>query len=191
MTDPEKESGKQQGLSNEAWTAIGAIAIALIGGIVTITTAILNKPSSSPSPSTSPSESPSTPSSPSIPKPISSPTVSLSPSQSDQRLIQDLDAVNIDFSDSKERDHLSNSFSNYSQFAKGCLKLLNNQRLKKKVYFDVIFWNYTKELGGKVASDSPEGDLDTNILKAAMVKAYNTRNGSSALSFGDIVEPKQ
>jgi hypothetical protein len=189
MSDPEKESGKQKGLSNEAWTAIGTIAAALITGIFAIVTTWKSSPS--PSPSTPPSESPTTPSSPSIPKPISSPTVSLSPSQSAQRLIQDLDAVNIDFSDSKERDHLSNSSSNYSQFAKGCLKLLNNQRLKKKVYFDVIFWNYTEELGGKVASDSPEGDLDTNILKAAMVKAYNTRNGSSALSFGDIVEPKQ
>ncbi|MCC5616821.1 hypothetical protein LC605_17415 [Nostoc sp. CHAB 5836] len=59
------------------------------------------------------------------------------------------------------------------------------------MHFDVIFWNYTEELKGKVNSDSPDGDLDTNILKAAMVMAYNTRNGSNALSFGDIVEPKQ
>ncbi|WP_337885386.1 hypothetical protein [Fischerella thermalis] len=88
-------------------------------------------------------------------------------------------------------DHLDNPFSNYPQFAEGCLKLLNNQRLKEKVYFDVIFWNYTRELRGKVTSDSPDGDLNTNILKAAMVKAYNTRNGGNALSFGDIVEPKQ
>lgn len=52
MTDPEKESGKQQGLSKEAWAAISAIAVALIGGIVTIFTTIY-KPSSSSSPSTS------------------------------------------------------------------------------------------------------------------------------------------
>lgn len=188
MTDSEKESEKQKGFSKEAWTAISAIAVALIGGIVTVFTTIW-KPSPSPSPSTPPSESPITSSSPSVPTSV--PTVPPSASPSAQRLAQALDAVNIDFSDSKERDHLGNPFSNYSQFAKGCLKLLNNQRLKKKVYFDVIFWNYTKELGGKVASDSPEGDLDTNILKSAMVKAYNTRSGSSALSFGDIVEPKQ
>jgi uncharacterized protein involved in outer membrane biogenesis len=56
------------------------------------------------------------------------------------------------------------------------------------VYFDVIFWNYTEELNGNVDLDSLDGDLNTNTLKAAMVSAYNTRNGSNALSFGDIVE---
>ncbi|PMB00150.1 hypothetical protein CEN50_04270 [Fischerella thermalis CCMEE 5268] len=188
MTEPEKESEKQQGLSKEAWTAISAIAVALIGGIVTIFVTIY-KPSPSPSPSTSPSQSSTISSSPSETTPV--PTVPPSASVSAQKFSQALDTVNIDFSDSKLRDHLDNPFSNYPQFAEGCLKLLNNQRLKKKVYFDVIFWNYTRELGGKVTSDSPDGDLNTNILKAAMVKAYNTRNGSNALSFGDIVEPKQ
>lgn len=110
---------------------------------------------------------------------------------SSKRLAQDLDAVNIDFSDPRERDFLGKSFTNYPQFAEGCLKLLENQRLKKKVYFDVIFWNYTEELKGKITSDSPDGDLDTNILKASIIKAYNTRNGSSALSFEDVVEPKR
>ncbi|MCP6760613.1 MAG: hypothetical protein NHB32_18140 [Fischerella sp. CENA71] len=203
MTEPEKESEKQQGLSKEAWAAISAIAVALIGGIVTIFATIYGKSSPSPSPSTSPSQSPTTSSSPSTSL-SQSPTISSSPSQttpvptvppsasaSAQKLAQALDTVNIDFSDSKLRDHLDNPSSNYPQFAEGCLKLLNNQRLKKKVHFDVIFWNYTQELGGKVTSDSPDGDLNTNIVKAAMVKAYNTRNGSNALSFGDIVEPKQ
>ncbi|PMB24294.1 hypothetical protein CEN47_17935 [Fischerella thermalis CCMEE 5319] len=189
MTEPEKESEKQQGISKEAWTAISAIAVALIGGIVTIFVTIIGKPSPSPSPSTSPSQSPTISSSSPERTPVS--TRSLSPSPSTQKLAQALDIVNIDFSEPKLRDHLDNPFSNYPQFAEGCLKLLNNQRLKKKVYFDVIFWNYTRELGGKVTSDSPDGDLNTNILKAAMVKAYNTRNGSNALSFGDIVEPKQ
>jgi hypothetical protein len=188
MTEPEKESEKQQGLSKEAWTAISAIAVALIGGIVTIFVTIY-KPSPSPSPSNSPSQSSTISSSPSETTPV--PTVPPSASVSAQKLAQALDTVNIDFSEPKLRDHLDNPFSNYPQFAEGCLKLLNNQRLKKKVYFDVIFWNYTRELGGKVTSDSPDGDLNTNILKAAMVKAYNTRNGSNALSFGDIVEPKQ
>jgi hypothetical protein len=61
MTDPEKESGKQQGLSKEVWTAISAIVVALIGGIVTIF-ATIYKPSPSPSPSTSASiDSPTQP----------------------------------------------------------------------------------------------------------------------------------
>lgn len=185
MTDPEKESEKQKGLSKEAWTAISAIAVALIGGIVTIFTTLW-RPSSPPTP---PSQSPTTTSS--APSGATSVPTVPPPHPPPQRLAQALDAVNIDFSDSKERDHLGNRFSKYPQFAEGCLKLLNNQQLKKKVHFDVIFWNYTEELGGKVTSDSPDGDLNTNILKDSMIRAYNTRNGSNALFFGDIVEPKQ
>ena len=60
MADPEKESEKQQGFSKEAWTAIGAVAVALIGGAVTIITTIIPKlqidrPSSSPTEFVSPS----------------------------------------------------------------------------------------------------------------------------------------
>jgi hypothetical protein len=51
MTEPEKESEKQQGISKEAWTAISAIAVALIGGIVTIFVTIYGKSPPSPSPS--------------------------------------------------------------------------------------------------------------------------------------------
>jgi hypothetical protein len=54
MTDPEKEFEKQQGLSKEAWTAISAIVVALIGGIVTIATTLLKEPSPSQSSVTSP-----------------------------------------------------------------------------------------------------------------------------------------
>lgn len=38
MTDPEKESENQKGLSKEAWAGISAIAVALIGSIVTLIT---------------------------------------------------------------------------------------------------------------------------------------------------------
>jgi hypothetical protein len=72
MTDPEKESQKKKDISPEAWTAIATVAVAVIGGIFTITNTILtnnaqNKTSSSPSPSFSPS-----PSSASTPVPTSS-----------------------------------------------------------------------------------------------------------------------
>jgi hypothetical protein len=127
----------------------------------------------------------------SVPSPTSSPTKLPGSSLPVQKLVNDLAAVNIDFSDFSLQNQLNNPFSQYPQFAEGCLKVLDNQRLKNKAYFDVIFWNYTNELKGQVTSDSPDGDLNTNTLKAAMVKAYNTRNGSHALSFGDIVELKQ
>lgn len=74
MTDPEKESEKNKGISPEAWTAIATVAVAVIGGIVTIISTILNKPS--PSPSSSPSVSSS-----SAPTPVTtSPSSSQSPS---------------------------------------------------------------------------------------------------------------
>lgn len=180
-----EESAKQKGLSKEAWAAMSAIAVALIGGIVAITTVILNKQSSpGQSPSTPPLGSPTTSGSSSVSSP---PTVSLSA----QRLAQVLDSVNIDFSEPKLRSQLNNPYSKYPQFAEGCLKLLDNQRLKKKAYFDVIFWNYTEVLKGRVTSNSPDGSLDTKILKNAIVEAYETRNGFDNLSFEDVVEPKQ
>ncbi|MEH1872468.1 hypothetical protein [Nostoc sp.] len=59
MSDPEKESEKQKGLSKEAWTAIPTIAVAVIGGIFTITNTIIGGkllPSPSSSPSATPTE---------------------------------------------------------------------------------------------------------------------------------------
>lgn len=190
MTEPEKESKQQKGLSKEAWAAISAIVVALIGGMITIFTVMWRpSPGSPPSPPVS-STPPGSPSARTSVPPVSPSPPDQSSSSSAQKLVEALDAVNIDFSDPRERDHLNNPFSKYPQFAEGCLKFLNHQRLKNKAYFDVIFWNYTEELGGSVITDSPTGDLNTNTLKAAMVKAYNTRNGSNALSFGDIVETR-
>ncbi|KAM3090397.1 hypothetical protein ACKFKG_29525 [Phormidesmis sp. 146-35] len=204
MTDSEKESEKQKGLSKEAWTAISAIAVAFIGAMAIFPTIWKDSAPQNTSPSGSPSGSIASPSSPSVSpseKSVTSPRPSLAPSSTPtvvptapaaaQTLAQDLEAANIDFSDSKELAQLNNPFSKYPQFATSCLNLLKNKRLKKRAYFDVIFWNYTEELGGQINADSPNGDIDTNILKAAMISAYNTRNGSSALSFGDIVELNQ
>lgn len=58
--EPATEDNKQKGLSKEAWAAISAIAVALIGGAVAIATALIPKlqisqPSSPPSESISPS----------------------------------------------------------------------------------------------------------------------------------------
>jgi hypothetical protein len=205
MTNPDEESKKQKGLSKEAWAAISAIAVALIGAIATIFPTIWKDLSlQNSSPSGSPSGLIPSPSSPSVSpseKPVISPRFSSAPSSTPtvvpivpvgaQKLAQDLEAVNIDFSDPKELAQLNNPFSKYPQFAASCLNLLRKQRLKNKAHFDVIFWNYTEELRGQVNADSPNGDVDTNILKAAIISAYNTRNGSNALSFGDIVELRQ
>jgi hypothetical protein len=83
-SDPKQEESSEngtenkKGLSKEAWTAVSAIAVALIGGIVTIATTILNQPL--PSPSTSPPSTPPTTGSSSAPNPV--PTVFPTPSAS-------------------------------------------------------------------------------------------------------------
>ncbi len=120
-------------------------------------------------------------------------TVSITPSLSPsvEKLTQDLQAVNISFSDPDLRNQLNNPYSKYPQFANACLKLLEDRRLKQELSFDVIFWNYTHELGGKLNRDSPDGNLDTGILKKAMVTAHNAGYGNKTSSFEDIVEPKQ
>jgi hypothetical protein len=140
-----------------------------------------------PEASAPPTTSPSSPSSPAAarPDPAKEPTPPAL-----QQLKGDLLAVNLDFSDPRLSAELENSASSYPQFAAGCLKLLSTERLKKKTYFDVVFWNYTEELKGTIHPDAPDGDLNTTMLKAAMVSAYNSRNGGNALSFGDVVEPR-
>jgi hypothetical protein len=118
------------------------------------------------------------------------PPATTPPVPGSRELAKDLLAVNLDFSDPRLADQLNNPASRYPQFAAGCLKLLQSERLKQQTYFDVVFWNYTEELKGPVHADAPDGDLNTTTLKAAIVSAFNSRNGSNALSFGDVVEPR-
>lgn len=178
MNEPEKESEKQQGFSKEAWTAIGIIVAALITGIASIIVNLIpswiGNNSSPPSSSSSSSNS----------RKISV------PSPSARRLLQNLEAVNIDFSNPNVPDWLNDPSSRYPQFAEGCLNFLDNQRLKQKVYIDVIFWKYTGKLGGEVIVNSYDGNLDAMKLKNAIVKSYEERNGNNNLSFENIVEPK-
>jgi hypothetical protein len=137
-----------------------------------------------------PTTSPSSPSSPAASRPAPATPAGEPTPPAPQQLKEDLLAVNLDFSDPRLSAELENSASSYPQFAAGCLRLLSTERLKKKTYFDVVFWNYTEELKGTIHPDAPDGDLNTTMLKAAMVSAYNSRNGGNALSFGDVVEPR-
>jgi uncharacterized caspase-like protein len=117
-------------------------------------------------------------------------TEQLSQSSAAQELLQELEAVNIFYSEPTKINELDNPDSNYPEFAEGCLNLLGDKRLKKKTDFLVIYWDYTQELKGKVDLDSLDGNLDTKKLKAAMVSAYESHNGGKGLSFEAIVESK-
>ena len=98
-----EESVKQKGLSKEAWAAVSAIAVALIGGIVVIMTAIipklpLDKPSSSPTSSVS----------------TSSPSVLVSPSVDSQAVTADAIASKWGV---KQKPHRVNSTQSLLRFA--------------------------------------------------------------------------
>lgn len=104
-------------------------------------------------------------------------------------LLQALEEANIDFSVPRMRNELGNRYSSYPQFATGCLGVLGKRRFKNRVDFLVMISDY-QDLEGKVDPDSGDGNLDEGILKKAMLKAYNVRNGSDASQFESIVESK-
>jgi uncharacterized caspase-like protein len=106
-----------------------------------------------------------------------------------KKLVQDLEAVNIVFNDPTQTKALNNLNSGYFLFAKGCLKLLGNKRLKKKTDFIEIFEDYADQQG-TITQGGPDGELDIEKLKEAMATAYEVQNGGDGLSFGDVVEPK-
>lgn len=45
MADPEQEPVQKQGLSKEAWAALSAVTVALIGAVVTVFTTVYKPPS--------------------------------------------------------------------------------------------------------------------------------------------------
>jgi hypothetical protein len=165
------------------WTIPTGLLLLVIGLILNFYTAPASAPSSASTTTDAPQSSPEASVEPNA-EPGSAPL------SSTKDIEQALDGANIDFSKPESRAELANSFSKYPQFAQGCLKLLNGKKLNKKVYFDVIFWNYSEELKASINADSPDGDLNPSALKAAILSAYNSRNGSKALALEDIVESK-
>jgi hypothetical protein len=101
--------------------------------------------------------SPHTPTSTPTPTP---PVISL------DKVVDALKVANITF------DHpqwLSNGDTDYLPFARGCLVLLGNRRLKIKIDIESIHYNYVEEKQGKVDRNSPNGSLDTKKLKESLV----------------------
>jgi len=66
------------------------------------------------------------------------------------------------------------------------LGLLEDTRLPKPVYLDVIVWNYEHGSGASSPHDIVEVDLAR--LKAAVVEGYNTRYGESVTDFEMLVQ---
>jgi uncharacterized caspase-like protein len=107
-----------------------------------------------------------------------------------RKLAEDLRDANITFSAPNYYKWLGENpnFNDYPTFAKGCLKLLGNRRFKQVLDLDKIYYNYVEERGGKVNRNAPDSNLDTKILKDAIVEAHNSSHPNNAQSFEDIVE---
>jgi uncharacterized caspase-like protein len=121
------------------------------------------------------------------PDPIPSPSASIALSA--KKLLQELDTANIYFSEPQKIHELENTYSNYPQFAKGCLKFLAGRRIKQKIDFLVIYYFYTNELKNEQSLILPDGDLDTKKLRDAMVLAYkNNAHGVDNVVFEEILE---
>jgi hypothetical protein len=114
-------------------------------------------------------------------------SLQLTPSKA---LLSRLGDAGLDYSVSQSEilDWLGNSYSKYIQFGEGLLLLLEGQRLKRPVYIDVAFWSY-EQSGGKVHLEAPEGGLDAQLARRALVSAYNSRYGANETTLQALIAP--
>ncbi len=74
--------------------------------------------------------------------------------------------------------------TSYPALAEALLKLLESKRLQKPVYLDVIVDNYESTPG--VSSPRNAGDVDSDLLKAAVLKGHNARYGEEVRDFESL-----
>ncbi|WP_127531570.1 hypothetical protein [Paenibacillus kobensis] len=89
----------------------------------------------------------------------------------------------------KTRGYLAGANSAYLLLADSCVQILDNLRLKKVAYLDVIDKHYTM-LVGEENYVSSDGQLNMEKLKEAIVNADNEIHGSDATTFEQIVESR-
>lgn len=100
--------------------------------------------------------------------------------------IQALSAMGVDFSvpEPSLRSWLSNpEFTPYPAISQALLQL--GVRLKAPVFLDVIVWNYEHTPG--VSSPRSVGDVNIDVLRAAVKEGFNTRHGTQVADFGELV----
>jgi hypothetical protein len=96
--------------------------------------------------------------------------------------------VGIDFSvpEADLREWLLNPrFTPYPAMVSVLLKLLEGKRLRQPVFLDVIVWNYEHSPG--TPSPRNPGNVNLELLKAALLEGYNERHGTAETDFQDIV----
>ena len=96
--------------------------------------------------------------------------------------------VGVDFSvpEADLREWLNNSeFTPYPAMSEALLKLLQGRSLRQPVFLDVIVFDYENTPG--VASPRNIADVDSAVLKAAVLEGYSTRYGEAITDFQSLV----
>jgi hypothetical protein len=96
-------------------------------------------------------------------------------------------AAGVDFSvpEADIRDWVVNNFTPYPAFSGALLTLLNNTRLRKLVYIDVIAFDYEHSPGAR--SPRSAAEVDVNLLKASILAGHNERYGETVKNFDDLL----
>jgi hypothetical protein len=103
-------------------------------------------------------------------------------------VIEALASMGVDFSvpEAELRDWLANpEFTPYPAIAQALLR--SGWRLKSPVYLDVIVFNYEERSDGP--SPRVAGDVNVDVLKAAILEGYNVRYGTTVTEFPQILLP--
>jgi hypothetical protein len=108
--------------------------------------------------------------------------------QASPTILDRLAATGIDFSvaEADITGWLNNpEFTPYPALAEALLSLLDGSSLRRPVFLDVIVFNYEHSSG----NPSPRRleDVDSGVLEAAVVEAFNIRYGESVSNFRDIL----
>ncbi|MEO3929985.1 hypothetical protein ABGB07_39980 [Micromonosporaceae bacterium B7E4] len=99
-----------------------------------------------------------------------------------------LNRMGVDFSveEGALRSWLANStFTPYPAIAQALLNM--GRTLTAPVYLDVVVWNYEHTPG--VASPRDLAGVRDDVLKAAVLEAYNVRHGQQVKDFAQILKP--
>lgn len=174
-------------------TALAAIMTASTGLIVALNNLGVfsrdsKSPTSTPTPTVVLSASPSA-------KSATSSSTEVSAAAGVDELEQKLKAANIMLSTggADEREKVRGYFEGpeapYYLLAVSCIQIMENQRLKKTGYLDMIDKHFSK-MGDESIYVPVDGKLNLEIVKKAMVGAQKEFHGDRASTFEEIVEPR-
>lgn len=87
------------------------------------------------------------------------------------------------------RGYMADPAGAYYLLARGCLEIMGDRQLAQTGYLDMIDKWYTIVVGGEEHYLTPEGTLDEEAIKEAVIRAQNDYHGETATSFDEVLAP--